>query len=450
MNLRKATFQTAVRHIIDILKKGKAVFSPHVITFKDSVTEIRRERFADSECQAVQMPATVNLIGERAFANCTQLTHLLIGEGVTVIEPYAFAGCTALTQLIIPANVIEIGEGAFANCTSLRYVCIFADLQVLPKYLFKDCQNLCKIVLPQNLIRIEYQALAGCKSLASVNLSESVSEIDTDAFDRSTRIVTKYEKPLVHAHTTIENAPVKNDVDIPACLRTQNQNFHQSQQAGNFGGASGNVQLFANSGTFANYRQAENYSNVQNYAKSGNPQVQNNFSAANGQNQNQNQQYGQPSFFASKTQPPAESEEDLEVPAYLRKPLQNASLQKPVGRGMAFSVVNQQAAPQSQNGDDEDLQYEIPACLRQTKAPACLPMQNQWQSRPAAEPPKPNQPLQNPQGKSFFETVKNYSGMETDDVTDQFLGTSAAPKPAVSSSPDTLSSKAQNGITLNF
>lgn len=423
------------------------MFAPHIITFKDSVTEIRKERFADSECQAVQMPATVNLIGERAFANCTQLTHLLIGEGVTVIEPYAFAGCTALTQVIIPANVIEIGEGAFAGCLNLRYVCIFADLQVLPKYLFKDCQNLCKIFLPQNLIRIEYQALAGCKSLASVNLSESVTEIDTDAFDRSTKIVTKYEKPLVHAHTTIENAPVKSDVDIPACLRTQNQNYHPQTQ-NNFAGTAGagnNVQLFANSGTFANYRQAENYASAPDYAPSAKPPVQNNYAPKN----MQNQQYAQSSFFVSNANAAAsQNEEDLEVPAYLRKPLPNTSLQKPVGRGMAFSPVNQpvmQTSPNSsdsQPGSDDDLQYEIPACLRQKS-------EQNYQPHPAFT--RQNQPLQNHQGTSFFEAVKNYSGAAVTDVTDQFLGTAAAPKNAApSSAGDTLSDKAQNGITLNF
>ncbi|MCQ2593770.1 MAG: leucine-rich repeat domain-containing protein [Treponemataceae bacterium] len=429
------------------------MFAPHIITFKDSVTEIRKERFADSECQAVQMPATVNLIGERAFANCTQLTHLLIGEGVTVIEPYAFAGCTALTQVIIPANVIEIGEGAFAGCLNLRYVCIFADLQVLPKYLFKDCQNLCKIVLPQNLIRIEYQALAGCKSLASVNLSESVTEIDTDAFDRSTKIVTKYEKPLVHAHTTIENAPVKSDVDIPACLRTQNQNYHPQPQ-NNFAGTSGtdnNVQLFANSGTFANYRQAENYASAPEYAPSAKPPVQNNYAPQN----MQNQLYAQSSFFVSNANAAAaQNEEDLEVPAYLRKPLPNTSLQKPVGRGMAFSPVNQpvmQTSPNSsgsQPGSDDDLQYEIPACLRQKPEQNYQPQQNR-QPHPAFT--RQNQPLQNQQGTSFFEAVKNYSGAAVTDVTDQFLGTAATPKNAApSSAGDTLSDKAQNGITLNF
>ena len=432
------------------------MFAPHIITFKDSVTEIRKERFADSECQAVQMPATVNLIGERAFANCTQLTHLLIGEGVTVIEPYAFAGCTALTQVIIPANVIEIGEGAFAGCLNLRYVCIFADLQVLPKYLFKDCQNLCKIVLPQNLIRIEYQALAGCKSLASVNLSESVTEIDTDAFDRSTKIVTKYEKPLVHAHTTIENAPVKSDVDIPACLRTQNQNYHPQTQ-NNFAGTAGtgnNVQLFANSGTFANYRQGENYASAPDYAPSAKPPVQNNYAPQN----MQNQQYAQSSFFVSNANAAAaQNEEDLEVPAYLRKPLPNTSLQKPVGRGMAFATVNQQVAPQNPTDDDDDLQYEIPACLRQKTEPNYQNYSQQQAHFAQAQRPvnpaftRQNQPLQNQQGPSFFEAVKNYSGAAVTDVTDQFLGTAAAPKNAApSSAGDTLSDKAQNGITLNF
>ncbi|MBQ1964451.1 MAG: leucine-rich repeat domain-containing protein, partial [Tidjanibacter sp.] len=61
-------------------------------------------------------------IYKHAFEDCSALTSVTIGNGVTSIGNSAFSGCSSLTSITIPDSVNEIGEEAFYNCTSLTSV----------------------------------------------------------------------------------------------------------------------------------------------------------------------------------------------------------------------------------------------------------------------------------------------------------------------------------------
>ena len=55
----------------------------------------------------------------RAFKNRTDLTSVIIQDGVTSIGEWAFHGCTGLTSVTIPDSVTYIGKYAFRGCTSM-------------------------------------------------------------------------------------------------------------------------------------------------------------------------------------------------------------------------------------------------------------------------------------------------------------------------------------------
>ena len=59
-----------------------------------------------------------------AFYNCSMLTSVTIGDGVTSIGSYAFNNCTALTSITIPDSVTSIGSSAFRGCSSLTSITI--------------------------------------------------------------------------------------------------------------------------------------------------------------------------------------------------------------------------------------------------------------------------------------------------------------------------------------
>ena len=54
-----------------------------------------------------------------AFKDRSDLTSVVIPDGVTRIGVSAFDNCTSLTSVTIPDSVTYIGKGAFEGCSGL-------------------------------------------------------------------------------------------------------------------------------------------------------------------------------------------------------------------------------------------------------------------------------------------------------------------------------------------
>ncbi|MCL2443111.1 MAG: leucine-rich repeat domain-containing protein, partial [Treponema sp.] len=61
-------------------------------------------------------------IADSGFSSYTNMTSIIIPDGVTRIGSYAFFHCDNLTSIVIPAGVTNIGNFAFSNCGSLTSV----------------------------------------------------------------------------------------------------------------------------------------------------------------------------------------------------------------------------------------------------------------------------------------------------------------------------------------
>lgn len=86
---------------------------------------------------AIEIPSSVETIGERIFRRCTGLVNVTFEKGSRLtsitgdcvkdsgnrVTSYgAFLECTSLTKIEIPASVTTIGSGAFRDCSSLEIV----------------------------------------------------------------------------------------------------------------------------------------------------------------------------------------------------------------------------------------------------------------------------------------------------------------------------------------
>jgi hypothetical protein len=71
----------------------------------------------------------VKLVGESAFANCSDLTAVQFGKNIGTIDDYAFKNCIKLTHLVIPSTISRIETGAFYGCSNLK------------ELTFEDCVN---------------------------------------------------------------------------------------------------------------------------------------------------------------------------------------------------------------------------------------------------------------------------------------------------------------------
>ena len=155
----------------------------------------------DVNCTEIIIPSEykgkpVKEIGDNAFYECSSLTSVEIGDGVTSIGGNAFDGCRSLTNIDIPDSVTSIGKSAFYNCTSLKGVYIsdvaaWCDIMFLndtanplcyAKNLYLDSKHLTALVIPNRVTNISDYAFYNCDSLTSIEIPDSVTNISDYAF----------------------------------------------------------------------------------------------------------------------------------------------------------------------------------------------------------------------------------------------------------------------------
>ena len=75
-------------------------------------------------CKSSVIPSdgSVTVIGEGAFAGCSELTSIAIPDGITSIGENAFFDCRELQSITVPSSVTSIGIGAFSDCPSLAKI----------------------------------------------------------------------------------------------------------------------------------------------------------------------------------------------------------------------------------------------------------------------------------------------------------------------------------------
>ena len=145
---------------------------------------------------------SVTSIGDWAFYGCTGLTSLTIPNSVTSIGDGVFSDCTGLTSVTIPDSVMSIGSGAFSGCTSFTSIAVDTGntkyhsngnclIETESKKLILGCKN---SVIPSDgsVTSIGNGAFWKCAELTSITIPDSVTSIDSSAFDGCYKLVEVY------------------------------------------------------------------------------------------------------------------------------------------------------------------------------------------------------------------------------------------------------------------
>ena len=136
---------------------------------------------------SVTIPKSVTSIGNGAFYDCRALSSVVLPNRLAIIDEYAFFNCN-LTSIVIPQSVRAIGENAFLGCHNLTSISLPKNMTVLANGVFGECRNLASITVPAGVVSVGDGAFFNCSSLRSVALPENVSFIGDKAFQGCGRL----------------------------------------------------------------------------------------------------------------------------------------------------------------------------------------------------------------------------------------------------------------------
>lgn len=125
-------------------------------------------------------------IGNSAFSNCTNLTTVELGDGVTSIGTSAFLKCKQLTSIAIGSGVISIGTSAFNGCTALTNANIGSG--AIGESAFNGCTSLANVTLGNGVTSIGKNAFLRCTALTSISIGSGVTSIESGAFNGCTAL----------------------------------------------------------------------------------------------------------------------------------------------------------------------------------------------------------------------------------------------------------------------
>ena len=162
---------------------GKGVFSGVLLggkitsfTFPDHITELPDSFFCRRKgLKELHLPANLKKIG-RMVINNTNLTELVIPEGVTEIAERAFWGNRSLTTFVLPKSLTKIPAGAFAN-TGIQ------NLDFLPEGVTEIGDEafmgseLVEANIPEGVTTLGADVLAGCGKLETASFPSTVVDV---------------------------------------------------------------------------------------------------------------------------------------------------------------------------------------------------------------------------------------------------------------------------------
>ena len=176
------------------------------ITIPDGVIGIGNNAFSGcTSLETVTIPASVTYVGNSAFYGCTSLKSVTVPESVTYIGGYAFAECYSLKYADIPANVTGIGTSPFCNCRSLENINtdeankwyttvdgVLYDKDKTELINYPAGKKDSSYVIPEGIRTIREKAFYGCLNLCELTIPDSVTEIESGAFECSSLISDEY------------------------------------------------------------------------------------------------------------------------------------------------------------------------------------------------------------------------------------------------------------------
>ena len=154
------------------------------VTIGETVTKIPDYLLYENEGVTVMALPHVETIGSHAYANCSKLTTLNLGDNLKRVENAAFQYCNNITKLTFPSTIEYIGDEAFSGCNSVTEVTLGSSLKEIGVNGFYNCGSFTALILPDGFTTMGEQAFMNCKKLTVAKLGNSLTAIPPRAFSK--------------------------------------------------------------------------------------------------------------------------------------------------------------------------------------------------------------------------------------------------------------------------
>lgn len=176
------------------------------LTIGNTVQHIDDKTFFGMNIKSVEIPASINYIGNLAFANSTPLNDISIlakhnfniensafnntawfndqSDSIIYIDNVAlkYVGNNTPSSIAIKEGTISIASNFMPNNTNLKTLNLPSSLEIIGDYAFFNCSNLKITELPTSLTVIGDYAFQNCTSIDSINLNNAHCSIGIASF----------------------------------------------------------------------------------------------------------------------------------------------------------------------------------------------------------------------------------------------------------------------------
>lgn len=145
------------------------------VVIRDGTVRIGDDVFKEHAITSVQLPDSLQKIGNCAFQFCKELKEITFPEGLITIDDLAFAYCTQLENVVLPKGLKSLGDSAFYACAGLTEITVPEGITWMSGT-FANCYSLHTLNLPNSLTYMS-GVVEECRSLETLHLPAKLAGI---------------------------------------------------------------------------------------------------------------------------------------------------------------------------------------------------------------------------------------------------------------------------------